>query len=109
MEQYTTGEVTTGWVTVHGQLVIVRVVAWRVGLLLACILPSWSAKRVSGEAYLSHGVGLAVVDDRGGSRAEGGVGSENLSGVVDGRIAPSIGTSHEGGGSSDDGGGTHFC
>ncbi len=27
VEQYTTGEVTTGRVTVHGQLVIVKVVA----------------------------------------------------------------------------------
>lgn len=59
-------------------------------------------------AYLSDGVGHAVVDDRGCSRAKSGIGSEDLSGIADGIIGQCIGTSHEGGGSSDDGSGTHF-
>ena len=58
--------------------------------------------------YLSHGVGLGAVDDSGGSRAIGGVGSEHLSGVDDGVVSLGImgrGTSCEG---SDYGSGTHF-
>lgn len=35
MEQYTTGEVTRGRVTVHGQLVIVKVVAWKIASISA--------------------------------------------------------------------------
>ena len=58
-------------------------------------------------AYLGDGVGLAVVDNGGGRRAEGGEGGHDLGGV-DGAVGPGRRTSHEGGGSSCDGGETHF-
>ena len=48
------------------------------------------------------------MNDRGSSRAVGGVSSQNLGRVDDGVVCPSICTSHEGGGGSDDGSGTHF-
>lgn len=48
------------------------------------------------------------MNDRGGRRAVGGVGSQNLGGVDDGVVGPGIGTGHEGGGGSDNSGGTHF-
>ena len=57
-------------------------------------------------AYRSDGVGLAVVHQRSGSRAVGGVRGHNLSGVADSTVTPGIRTSHEG--DSDGGGGTHF-
>lgn len=60
-----------------------------------------------GKAHLSDGVGLAVVDNGGGRRAEGGEGSHDLGGV-DGAVGPGRRTSHKGGGSSCDGGETHF-
>lgn len=48
------------------------------------------------------------MNDRGGSRAVCGVGSQDLGRVDNGVVCPGVGTSHEGGGGSDDGGGTHF-
>lgn len=50
------------------------------------------------------------MDDRRRSGAVGSVGSQDLSGVADGSISVrvSVGTSHEGGGSSDDSSRTHF-
>ena len=59
-------------------------------------------------SYLSDGVGAGAVGDLSGSRAVGGVGSKNLSGVADGTVvAVGGGTGHEGSRGSD-GGGTHF-
>lgn len=61
-------------------------------------------------AYRGDGVGLGAVGELSGGGAVGGVGSDDLSGVLDRltTITPSSGTSHEGGGSGDHGG-THFC
>lgn len=58
------------------------------------------------DSHRSHGVGLASVGDLGGSRAVGGVGSHELSGIDWlGTIVVSRSTGHEG---SRDHGGTHF-
>lgn len=61
-------------------------------------------------AYRSDSVGLGAVGDLSGSRAVGGVSSDNLSGVLDrlAAVSPSSGASHEGGRSGDHSG-THFC
>ena len=48
------------------------------------------------------------MNDRCSGRAVGGVGSQNLGRVDNGVVGPGIGTSHEGGGGSDNGSGTHF-
>lgn len=66
-----------------------------------------SVSKLFGISYLGDGVGLAVVHNLRGRRAVGGVGSHNLSGVH-GAVGPGGCTSHEGGGSSCDGGETHF-
>lgn len=57
-------------------------------------------------AYLGHGVGFGSMHHLGGLWAVGGIGSHHLGGVCD--IAPSIGTGHEGSGSSNDGWSTHY-
>lgn len=48
------------------------------------------------------------MDDRGGLGAVRGEAGHDLGGVLDGGIAVGVGTSHEGGGGSDDCGVTHF-
>jgi len=52
-------------------------------------------------SYLSDGVGAGAVGDLSGSRAVGGVGSNDLGGVADGAVGVGEGTGHEGSGSSD--------
>lgn len=61
-------------------------------------------------AYRGDGVGLGAVGELSGGRAVGGVGSDDLSGILDRltAVTPGGGASHEGGGSGDHGG-THFC
>lgn len=86
----------TGLVTVHGQLVIVKVVAYgsRSALRYSCHIVDVS--------YLGDGIGLCAVGNLSSGRAEGGVSSHNLSGVLDwGSAIASVGssdTSHEGSG-----------
>lgn len=95
-EQYTTAVGVAGLVIVHGQSVMVRVVACLIG---------WSVtrKRVSWfePAHLSHGVGCRAVDDLRRTGAIGDKGSHDLSGVNGNGAIVSVGsssTSHEGSG-----------
>ena len=90
MGQYTALVVYTGLVTVHGQLVIVRVVACRVDEL--ALVLSGIACRVIGDTenarldvasnssttYLGDGVCLVSMDHRSGFWAVGDIGIDNL-------------------------------
>lgn len=52
-------------------------------------------------SYLSDGVGAGAMSNFSGSRAVGGVGSNDLGGVANGAIVVGESTGHEGSGNSD--------
>lgn len=86
-------------VTVHGQLVMVRVVAWdqmlvsRSSAAATWVWWVWT--------HLGDGVGDTVVGDLGGSWAVGGVLGDDI-GNVDGPVGRGRGTSDEGSSSGGD-------
>jgi len=77
-------------VTVHGQLVMVKVVAWR----RCCQYKRSSDIQKPLETHLSDGVGDTVVGDLGGSWAVGGVLGDDV-GNVDGTVGLGRGTGDE--------------
>ena len=121
MEQYTALEVVTGLTTVQGQLVMVKVVDWRMSVMILSVrwLDIKAATRsltlsqlqlLGIQTHVSDGVGDAVEAQGGGSWAVGGVGSEHLGDIVDGGGAV-LGPGGNGGcesGNGDGGGELHF-